>query len=446
MISNAAETMDMLYRRYGSRFKPGNPDCYLYYITTGTWAGDVNLEARRVAVEDDLRALQIFRKIEFSCIGASGVQNLYRQTKNKVSKEFIFANRTLLPEIDGVTEAYLGYVPFSEFMSIVKDDDDNIIHSIFYDNVRDWQDYNDVNSEIRNTLQSHEKTRFVVMNNGVTIIARSMRKLRGDKLQIEDFQVVNGCQTSHVLFDQRGSINDSVSIPLRLIATSDDSVINSIVRATNRQTKVDEEQFFALTEFAEKLESYFQTFQDQRKLYYERRSRQYAHLQLQNSKITTHGNLVRAVASMFLEIPHQTTRSYKSLKERIGRDMFVEGHRLEPYYVAAFALYRLETYFKGIVDTKLKPARFHVLLAVRILSNPAALPRMNSHDMDRYCNAIMQLLWDNASSEDLFKRAADAVAEVAAGNYHRDNIRTQPFTDQIMRKCGASIPARVSTT
>jgi AIPR protein len=248
----------------------------------------------------------------------------------------------------------------------------------------------------------------------------------------EDFQIVNGCQTSHVLFDQRDNADGSVAVPLRLIATQDDGVINSIVRATNRQTKVEEEQFFALTEFAEKLEEYFQTFPEPHKLYYERRSRQYARLQIQNSRIVTHGNLFRAVASMFLELPHRTTRSYKALKESVGKDIFAKGQRLEPYYASVFSLYRLENYFRTRIGSNLKPARFHILLVVRLLANSEPMPRMNANGMERYCSMIIEKLWDTTVAEQLFLGAAQIIEEVAGGNFHRDNIRTLPFTEKVI--------------
>ena len=131
--------MTALYQR-GTKFKPDNPACRLYYVTTGTWVGDVNLEARRAAVVEDLRSMQIFRDIEFECIGGNGVQKLYRQTKNAITREFVFASRTLVSDITGVSEEYLGFIPVSEFLKIVSDENREILQSIFYDNVREWQD------------------------------------------------------------------------------------------------------------------------------------------------------------------------------------------------------------------------------------------------------------------------------------------------------------------
>ena len=106
--------------------------------------------------------------------------------------------------------------------------------------MRDWQDYTaPVNDEIRETVLSSKKDRFEIMNNGITMIARTLRALRRDRFQIEDFRIVNGCQTTHVLFDNREEADDPLLIPIRIVATQDADVIKSIIRGTNRQTKVD---------------------------------------------------------------------------------------------------------------------------------------------------------------------------------------------------------------
>ena len=158
-----------------------------------------------------------------------------------------------------------------------------MIGSLFYSNPRDWQDYNEVNTEIKTTLESDAKSRFVLMNNGITVIARDVRPT-GNKFVIEDYQIVNGCQTSHVLFNIADHKDESVMVPVRLIGTQDEEVVNSIIRATNRQTQVTEDQFFALQEFPKQLEAFFQAFPAAQKLYYERRSRQYDKLAIEKTK------------------------------------------------------------------------------------------------------------------------------------------------------------------
>ena len=39
---------------------------------------------------------------------------------------------------------------------------------------------------------------------------------------------------------------------------------------------------------------------------------------------------------MFLDEAHRTTRNYSALKAKVGKDIFGKGHKMEPYYTAAF--------------------------------------------------------------------------------------------------------------
>jgi hypothetical protein len=178
------------------------------------------------------------------------------------------------------------------------------------------------------------------------------------------------------------NVDDSLLIPVRIISTEDEEVIASIIKATNRQTLVREDQLLALSDFQKKLEDFFKTYEDGKKLYYERRSRQYNDQSLAKTRVVTMANLIRAYSSMFRRLPHRTTRAYNELLEGIGESIFGQDHRLEPYYLAAFALYRLETLFRNqALHSKYKPARYQTLLAFRILANPDEPPGPGSHAM-----------------------------------------------------------------
>lgn len=445
-VQAAAEIMGAIYSR-SSKFKR-NPACRLYYVTTGRWVGDKNLEARRRSVLDALVEQGIFRDVEFEPIGADTIQKLYNQSKNAVSRDFTFADRTVVPEIPGVKEAYLGLLPVAEFLSLLDDGTGSILKGIFYDNVRDWQEYNAVNSEIKESLASPvERARFALMNNGVTIIAKTLLAT-GNRVHIEDYQIVNGCQTSHVLFDNRAVLDSSVVVPLRLIATDNEDVTAAVVKATNRQTEVKEEQLLALSDFQKKLEAYFQSFDDSQRLYYERRSRQYNAVPgIEKTRIMTPSSLIRSYASAFLEEPHRTTRTYRALLQALGKTIFVANDRLDPYYFAASALYRIEFLFRnGLLDAKYKPARYHIVMAARLLAQPDKPPRRNSYDMDRYCEPLISVIWNGVKAEKLIAQAATIVDEAAAGNFHRDQIRTEPFTDKVKSMCKAQVEAHGKMT
>lgn len=129
-------------------------------------------------------------------------------------------------------------IPFTEFLKIVADDEE-ILLNVFEDNVRDFQgDNNDVNGGIASTINSNDSEIFSVLNNGVTIVASSISPT-GDQFTITDYQIVNGCQTSNVLYNNRhGSNISKVNVPIKLIATTDDEVKTRITLATNNQTPI----------------------------------------------------------------------------------------------------------------------------------------------------------------------------------------------------------------
>ncbi len=435
-VKSAAAIMSALYE-YSAKFKRGNPACRLYFVTTGTWVEDQQLESRRRAIIADLTSTNMFRDVTFVPLGAAGIQKLYRQSKNAIEREFVFENRVTVPEVPKVAQAYVGFLPVPELMKILSDDDGEMIPGLFYSNPRDWQDYNDVNNEIKSTLQSPDKARFVLMNNGITIIARTIRPT-GNKFVIEDYQIVNGCQTSHVLFAQASKDDRSVAVPVRLIGTEDESVINAIIRATNRQTPVSEDQFFALEEFPKQLEQFFQAFLPAHRLYYERRSKQYDRLDgIEKTRVITQPNVIKAFAGMFLEEAHRTTRNYSGIKAKVGTEIFGKGHKLDPYYTSAFALYRLEYLFRNTkLEPKYKPARFHILLAIRLLGNPLAIPKsMNSHEMEKYCKVLLNTLWDPMKGDDLISLAAKTVDDAMGGDFDRDSIRTEAATKKVVAEC-----------
>lgn len=247
------------------------PACKIYYVCTGKWQNDQNLNAVIASGVEELEHLSLFETIDFDALGASEIQRLYHETKNKLTATINFQNRITLPDIDGISEAYLGVIPYNEYLKLIQDDQ-KTIHSIFDDNVRDFQGENAVNRNIKRTLEDGKFDLFCVLNNGVTIVASSITPA-GNRFTIRDYQIVNGCQTSHVLHDCQ-NINgiENVFIPTKIIVTANDDIKTSITLATNSQTEVKAEQLEALSSFQRKLELYFKAEKNNITLYYERRS------------------------------------------------------------------------------------------------------------------------------------------------------------------------------
>ena len=426
------------------KFRKGKPACYLYYATTGKWSADANLETRRKAEQQDLEDLNLFRSVKFECIGADRLHRLYNDSKNSIAREVVFSEKTVLPEIPGVDQAYIGILSGPEFLKLIQNEDGEIITSIFYDNVRDWQDWNAVNTEIKGTLASAgSRVRFALLNNGVTIVARKVQPT-GNRFHIEDYQVVNGCQTSYVLHECAAEIDSDVQVPVRLIATDDEDLKNAIIKATNRQTPVAPEHLFALSDFPKQLERYFPTFPGKQVLYYERRSRQYhSRTDIEKVRIINQTTLIRSFASMFAAKPHAATRSYRSLRDGLGTAIFAKDHKLEPYYTAAFAHYRMEFFFRnGVLKPEWKPGRYQILLALRLDVIPNATVSLSANETGRLCHKLNEILWDDAKAKAAFQKAARTVAALAKEKLEGDELRLESFTKEIVKHMVQQVPKK----
>ncbi len=205
------ELKNHIYERAPAMTK-GNPLCKLYYVTTGQWTNDSSLIAVIEQSKQELSGTNLFCEVQFEPCDATLIQKYYRKTKESVSATFSFEKRVTLPEIEGIREAYFGYIPFNEFKQLVSNEY-GVIRNIFYDNVRDFLGTNPVNKKIDDTLKIRKFELFGVLNNGVTIVAESLNAT-GDKFTITDYQVVNGCQTSHVLFNNKDiDVDRSSSCP-----------------------------------------------------------------------------------------------------------------------------------------------------------------------------------------------------------------------------------------
>lgn len=396
----------------------------MYYATTGKWQNDPKLVSRIDHDRDTLLELDIFRSVDFIPADARHLQRLYGNAKNRFSKSIEFQNKVTLPKLSGVQESYLGYLPSDQFLKLITDDSGSIVRGLFYDNIRDFQGDNPVNVEIDETLKSEDRALFVLMNNGVTIVADSITKT-ADLFSLEDYQIVNGCQTSHVLFNNRDALEKPVQIPIKLIVSKDGLVKNRIIKATNRQTMVKSEELTALTDFQKSLEDYYNAITGDFRLFYERRSQQYrAATGIEKIRVVSIPNQIRSFASMFLGLPHQASRYYGTLLNSIESKIFVHDHLPVAYYVSALGLYRFESLSrKKTMEAKYRPFKYHLLPLARVLIAGTEMPPMNSHKFERYCGKIVSVLQSEKESFTVFSSAARLLDSVLAGDYGRDKAK-----------------------
>lgn len=435
-IKKFVETSEYALKK-ASDFKE-NPKCKTYFITTGVLNDDQHISAATQSSIDTLKSYNLFETVESNVIGANELGKLYRKTKNPISSKFIFSNKITLPEIEGIDQSYFGVLPLSEFKKLLVDESGNV-QSVFDDNVRDFQGSNNlVNKSIAETLSGENPNLFSVLNNGVTIVANSI-KTSGNSLTITDYQIVNGCQTSNVLYENR-SINEieSISIPLRLIVTNDDEIKSKITVSTNNQTAIKKEQLSAMSDFQKNLEHYYSSITGEGKLYYERRAKQYnSDRNVVKRKIITIPNQLKSYSSMFNKNPHMVTTYFGTLVKKIGESgskIFESDHQFAPYYMAGLAFYKLDSMFNSSeIDKKFRKVKFYLTMLVPMIASEDDFPPLNSQrKTESFCAPIIRKLNDDALCRKIFFTAVEIIEKSGATIEDKESLKSRTMTDQII--------------
>lgn len=375
--------------------------------------------------------------------------DLAEQTHTITDLKFIFIQAKTSPTFNGgdiatfgfgvcdllKEQAYLGILPACQFLNLVSNED-GIIKSILYDNVRDFQGENDVNVEIAETLNSSEADKFVILNNGITIICKELKNIVRNQFSLEDYQIVNGCQTSHVLYNNKETISDKVYVAIKIISTDDEETVNKIVKATNRQTEVTDEQLLALNDFNKRLEAYYQTYSGVQRLYYERRSKQYTSvMEIEKVRIVTVATQIKAFSSMFLDKPQLASRYYgRLLKDsKDSGEIFNTNHQFIAYYVSAYALYRIEFLIRNKqIDQQYNKYRYHILMILKYLVlGDQKQPQLNSHKMETFCQEIQGILADSNKLNQYVEFACKIISDQVGDLSNAENAKTALITDKL---------------
>lgn len=408
----------------------GAPSLDLFFVTTGNWEEPEHING---LIANELKVLKdrgLFSGIHFKCLDAEQLKQMYREIRGRSVKEIDFPALVALPEIPGVRQAFVGSLSANEYLKLITDSDGELQRNLFYDNVRDFQGQNSVNREIEATLKSGSgQAALSIYNNGITIIAKKVERISG-KIKLTDYQIVNGCQTSHVLFANRSLIDPASHVVLKIIETVDSEIAVNVIKATNRQTEVKVEAFESLSPFHKDLEDYYKALAASRKypIYYERRSKQYDNMPgIRSSEVITLSAQIKSFVSACLAQPQSTHRYFGEVLDSNRSRMFVAGDALERYYTAAAVLSRLDNLFKrNSVRLKHKSFKYHFVF---MLYNYFIKVKTTKGRPD--FDAIVRSLDDDNELIPLIKAGSESI-EMALRKLKlspEDGVRSKALTD-----------------
>lgn len=366
------------------------PRLHLYYCYSGRYQADPVIEARVNAGKKEIEQYNLFSEIHFHFLDADKLQSRYQEVNLRIEREVQISGYSSLPTIPGIRQAYLGVLPCKELVKLLTNSDGKLHKALFNENVRDFLSSNPVNDEIEETLQSqNNQGRLAALNNGITIVAREVR-IVGKMFTLSDYQIVNGCQTSHIVFSNQDRLMDDTSLPVKIIEAEDKDIVNEIVRATNRQTAVTEEAFVVLGDFHKKIERFFSVdaTDENHKIVYERRKRQYAETAYTAQNIVSLSFLTNALVSCIMDNPVDAIDYYGVLLKKYQDKIYVEGHSLWPYLLASVILREVEKLCVGKARPVLWKFRFIISALIRKEFGP--LPDIsNDSAQKKYCESAI---------------------------------------------------------
>lgn len=357
----------LIFQNIG-RVRGGLPNLHAYFFTAAPDTDAVEVNAAFTNGHSNLHRMGYSLETMFVKGHREVIHDYWLAADGPIEARLPTVGYAPFPAAPNISNAYVATVSARSFVdSILKDSNGTPRKKLFEENVRDFLGVDiDVNSEIAATLSDEKKkARFGLMNNGVTIVASSVRPA-GQEIYIRDFQIVNGCQTSNVLLALDSEIDPSVSLMVKLIEASEPAIIDDIVRATNRQSKVEDAQFVSTLSVLRKLEQYFNVrgAGEANRLYFERRKGQYGPENIAPVRIFDVRETARCYAAVVMMRPDLSSRYPNRLTGELLGEVFSDGKPEDIYYTSCFCHYRLRMLISNKrFDGRYSKLRWHIMTA-----------------------------------------------------------------------------------
>jgi len=337
-----------------------------------------------------------FSDISYIRLDKRRLQDIVNSNENSYQAELDCKTSLLVPSGNArFGNAYITCMPAQELVKLMITSDGLLRRNMFDDNVRDSQGYSAVNQEISATLKEHPD-RFVLFNNGITIVCKKATTENG-KYVLENPQIVNGCQTCNMIYQayRRGVSLECVQVIAKIVGSNEEEVTQGIVRGANRQNIVYEEAFETIRGFHKDLEKNFEYNQVKgyQKIYYERRSRQYAdNVQIRPQQKISFRGLIQSMVALFLNHVEDSHKHEYTLLKSYKDYLFIDEHSYKPYYLAAFLCLNVDILFRERkLPKELISYKMHIMLLIKEMAGGHS-PDLVSEGIDKYCEQLLSKL------------------------------------------------------
>lgn len=304
-----------------------------YYVSLGD---DIHINVKQQSEELKNKLLNLFPNSEalITFITSEKLQELYNLPTDRI----IDINLLEQPISSGINKNYIALVKLSDFFKLITDSNGNLDNFFFDANVRDFQGENGVNTCINNTLSSSSDIDFWWLNNGVTILAKDITPITNRSYSIQNPKIVNGLQTSTVIYNYFSKNIDKLatenrSILVRFIVPKDEEVRDAIIFATNNQTNIPKSSLRVTDPIHTTIELYLKN----KGLYYDRRKNYYKNQGKKATEIISVSFLAQCLISIILKKPDYARARPSTLltDDDTYNKLYNETNPIEAYYNVA---------------------------------------------------------------------------------------------------------------
>lgn len=273
-------------------------------------------------------------KVNIEFVGAAELYDKY----NTPAETIVNLPLAEVPIALGKNKNYVGLVSLKDYYRFIVSEDNILRRKFFEANVRDCQGRNNVNSSIRETLETGQSEDFWWLNNGITILTSEAMLVNNRELQLTNPEIVNGLQTSneiYLYFKNNLSLLDSETrnVLVRIIVPDSEESRDNIIFATNNQTNIPKASLRVTDPIHLQIELYLKG----RGLFYDRRKNYYKNQGKKPSEIIGVSFLGQCLITLFLKKPDYARARPSTIltDDDTYNKLYIENQDLDVFYRCA---------------------------------------------------------------------------------------------------------------
>ena len=300
-------------------------------------------------------------------IGASELKNTYVASERKIPEtppmSFDVSGYKIAEYIVDVEHrAVIAPVKASELVTM-----EGIANQVvFAFNVRGPLGRTQVNRDIVKSISDVSKHKhFPLFHNGITIIAKKVT-LSNDSIDIEEYFVVNGCQSLNALYRNKRNITDDLRILTKFIQASPTSLLSEMItHYSNNQNGVKARDFKSNNQIQIRLQNEFSSQYGSDFFFEIKRGEDPGDLEVISNELAG-----QYLMSFDLKTPWATHRKYQIFEDRHS-DLFgrpsVTAHRIAMCHVLAKQVEDFQHTISNTLFARYALTKFFLLYILRLI-------------------------------------------------------------------------------